>query len=124
MGAELQIDLGILVNLSAEELDRQPYGVIRLDRAGTVLTFNRYEEKLSRKKRDDVLWKNFFNEVAPCTKVREFYGRFLEGVKARRMNVTFGFVFPFPHGVRHVDISLFYKENDDTVWVIVRGDAA
>ena len=116
------IELGIVTNLPQAQLDEQPYGVIRLDRDGMVLAFNTFEERLSRKQRADVLWKNFFNEVAPCTKVKEFYGRFLEGVAARRMNVTFGFVFPFAHGTRHVDVSLFYKEADDTVWVFVRGD--
>ncbi len=122
MSATPLIELGIVAELPESEIDAQPYGVIRLDREGRVLAFNRYEERLSRKKRGDVLWRNFFNEVAPCTKVKEFYGRFLEGVAARRMNVTFGFVFPFAHGARHVDVSLFYKEADDSVWVIVRGD--
>ncbi len=109
-------------SLSEEELDNQPYGVIRLDRDGNILSFNRHEEHLSRKRRADVLWKNFFMEVAPCTQVRELHGRFVEGVRARRMNVTVGFVFRFPHRTRYVDISLFYKESDDSIWLIIRDD--
>lgn len=58
--------------------------------------------------------------AAPCTKVKEFYGRFLDAVAARSMNVTFSFVFPFAHGTRYVDVSIYYKTVDDTVWVIVR----
>ena len=115
------MELGLVAELPSEQLDLQPFGIIRLDRAGTVLSFNTYEENLAKKSRRDVIGRNFFQDIAPCTKVKEFHGRFLDAVAARSMNVTFGFVFPFAHGTRHVDISLFYKQADDTVWVIVRG---
>lgn len=110
-----------MTELPEAELDRQPFGIIRLDRAGTVLTFNSYEERLSKKSRGHVIGRNFFQEVAPCTRVKDFYGRFLEAVSLRAMNVTFGFTFPFPHGTRYVDVTLFYRRSDETVWVIVRG---
>jgi photoactive yellow protein len=110
-----------ITDMTAEELDQQPFGVIRLDRHGVVQTYNLYESKLARKRREDVIGRNFFTDVAPCTKVKEFYGRFREGVEARSLNATFGFVFDFPHGARNVDVSLFYKEADDSTWVLVRG---
>jgi photoactive yellow protein len=115
------MDLGLVTELPVEQLDLQPFGIIRLDRSGTVLTFNSYEERLAKKSRGDVIGRNFFQEIAPCTKVKDFHGRFLDAVAARSMNVTFGFVFPFAHGTRYVDVSIYYKEVDDTVWVIVRG---
>ncbi len=121
---EFEFDIRVC-SMNERELDRQPFGVIRLDREGYVLSYNLYEERQARRQRRDVVGKNFFTEIAPCTRVKEFYGRFLAGVERRELNATFGFVFQFPHKTRNVDVSLFYKhaaqEHDDSVWVIIRG---
>jgi len=106
-------------NLSAKDLDELPFGMIQLDRAGRILKFNQTEAKLARINRDRQLGKNFFDHVAPCTKVREFYGRFLHGVNQRSLYETFGFVFKFDHGWRNVAITLFYAEKTDSVWVLI-----
>jgi photoactive yellow protein len=106
-------------NLSAKDLDELPFGMIQLDRTGRILKFNQTEAKLARINRDRQLGKNFFDDVAPCTKVREFYGRFLSGVNSRALYETFGFVFKFDHGWRNVAITLFYAEKTDSVWVLI-----
>jgi len=106
-------------NLSATDLDELPFGMIQLDRTGRILKFNQTEAKLARINRDRQLGKNFFDDVAPCTKVREFYGRFLQGVNNRALYETFGFVFKFDHGWRNVAITLFYAEKTDSVWVLI-----
>jgi photoactive yellow protein len=110
-----------IASLPESALDEQPFGIIRLDRTGRVLSFNTYEEKLARKARADVIGKNFFVDVAPCTRVKEFYGKFLEGIEQRYLNTTFAFVFAFSFGHRGVHVSLYYKQADDTIWVLVRG---
>ncbi len=102
-------------------LDDQPFGVIRLDRSGRILGYNLYEEQLARLRREDVIGKSFFLEVAPCTQVRAFYGRFMDGVAKRSLKATFSFVFKFSHGERNVEITMFYRQQDDTIWVLVRG---
>lgn len=121
---EFEFDIRVF-SMDERELDRQPFGVIRLDRKGKVLSYNLYEERQARRKRQDVIGKNFFTDIAPCTRVKEFYGRFLLGVERRELNATFGFVFHFPHKTRNVDVSLFYKQghddSDGSVWVIIRG---
>ena len=114
-----------VTDLDEEGLDQQPFGIIRLDREGNILSYNLYEEKQARRKREDVVGRNFFTEVAPCTKVKSFYGRFREGVASRELEATFGFVFCLRHVTRNVDVSLFYKrapiESADSIWVFVRG---
>lgn len=116
------VELGIRVGeIKESELDGQPFGVIRLDTAGRVLSYNLYEEHLARRDRRDVIGKSFFFDVAPCTRVRRFYGRFLDGVARRSLHATFGFVFAFAHGERSVEITLLYREEEDAVWVLVRG---
>lgn len=106
-------------DLSETDLDELPFGMIQLDRTGRILKFNQTEAKLARINRDRQLGKNFFDDVAPCTKVREFYGRFLSGVNNRALYETFGFVFKFDHGWRNVAITLFYAEKTDSVWVLI-----
>jgi photoactive yellow protein len=108
-------------DLSREKIDAHPFGVIGLDRAGRVISYNRYEELLARRSRDEVLGKNFFREVAPCTQVKRFHGRFLDGVARRSLDTSFRFIFPFKDSVRTVFIAMFYRHDDDTVWVLVRG---
>jgi photoactive yellow protein len=106
-------------NLSEQELDTLPFGMIQLDRTGRILKFNQTEAKLARINRERQLGLNFFDDVAPCTKVREFYGRFLHGLNQRSLYETFGFVFKFDHGWRNVAITLFYSEKTDSVWVLI-----
>ena len=105
--------------LTAKDMDTLPFGMIQLDRTGRILKFNQTEAAMARINRDRQLGKNFFDDVAPCTKVREFYGRFLNGVNSRALYETFGFVFKFDHGWRNVAITLFYSEKTDSVWVLI-----
>jgi photoactive yellow protein len=109
-----------VTEVSVDALDRYPFGVVRLDRSGRVLTYNLFEERLARVRREDVLGKSFFFEVAPCTRVRAFYGRFADGVARRELFATFGFVFRFPHGTCRVTVSMIYERRDDSVWVLIR----
>jgi photoactive yellow protein len=105
--------------LTARDMDTLPFGLIQLDRTGRILKFNQTEANLARINRDRQIGKNFFNDVAPCTKVKEFYGRFLQGLRERSLYETFGFVFKFDHGWRNVAITLFYSDKTDSVWVLI-----
>jgi photoactive yellow protein len=106
-------------SLGASDLDALPFGMIQLDRTGKILKFNRTEADLARINQARQLGRNFFDEVAPCTKVREFYGRFQEGLEKRSLYETFGFVFKFDHGWRNVAITMMYSDKTDSVWVLV-----
>ena len=64
--------------------------------------------------------RQFFTEVAPCTKVQEFHGRFVEGVRNRNLHTVFDYEFRFRDGRRkNVVISMFYSASTETVWVLV-----
>ena len=106
-------------SLEASDLDALPFGMIQLDRTGKILKFNRTEANLARINQERQLGLNFFDDVAPCTKVREFYGRFQEGLQKRSLYETFGFVFKFDHGWRNVAITMMYSDKTDSVWVLV-----
>ena len=107
--------------LTADELDNLPVGMIQLSTDATVLKYNQTESDLTRVAKEEAIGKNFFDDVAPCTKVQEFHGRFLEGVAAKNLNTIFNYQFRFKDGrQKDVVISMFYSASTDTVWVLVQ----
>lgn len=104
--------------LGAAELDALPYGMIQLDPEGTVLRYSAAEARLSGLSAGETVGRNFFRDVAPCTQVAEFFGRFQDGVRARQLDAVFNFRFAFrpPKDVR---VHLFYSRATRSVWVKV-----
>lgn len=102
-------------------LDLLPYGIIVVDDAGKVLYYNAREEQIANRSRADVLGKNFFTEVAPCTQVQEFYGQFKETMQRTGVVASFHFHFPFPEHPRDVEITLtsFQKEDSNLCLISV-----
>ena len=93
--------------LSTAEIDALPFGYIALAPDGTIRKYNRYEADLARTDPSRVLGRNFFRDVAPCTQVREFEGRFREFVdSAGEPTLSFDFEFAFHHGAQRVRIGL------------------
>jgi photoactive yellow protein len=115
-------DIERIQGFTEPELDKLPFGAIRLDKAGTILAFNQAEAELSGRRKETVLGKNFFTEVAPCTNVQEFAGRFREGVAVGRLHTVFPYVFDYKMDPRNVWVTLFYSNETDTAWVFVRDD--
>ena len=87
---------------SEQQLDSLPFGAICLDREGKILSFNQAEVDLSGRKKENVLGKNFFREVAPCTNVQDFAGRFRDGVARGELHTTFPYVFDYQMDPRKV----------------------
>lgn len=92
-------------------LDLLPYGIIVVDREGKILYYNAREEQIAGRRKENVIGRNFFTEVAPCTQVRDFYGRFQEAMNRPGWTVNFQFRFPFPDNPREVEIALTSFEN-------------
>jgi photoactive yellow protein len=107
-------------SISEKELDSLAYGVIQLNAEGTVLRYNAHEAGLSGLAKQKVVGKNFFKQVAPCTDMKDFYGRFQEGIAAGELHCTFRFHFAFKENPRDVTVTLFYNNRDETVWVLVQ----
>lgn len=106
--------------MSEGELNQLPFGAIRLDKDGTVLSYNAAEAKLTGRDPQKVIGRNFFTEVAPCTNVQEFAGRFREGVANKKMHVIFPYRFDFKMAPRDVTVTLFYSDQTESAWVFVR----
>ena len=107
-----------LARMTPEQLDALPYGVIELAPDGTILSYNAGESRLSGRRPENVIGKNFFTEVAPCTAVRDFHGRFLDLIEHRAVNHEFDFLFTFDPPV-NVHITMLYEQHENTVWLMV-----
>ena len=107
--------------LTAAEIDALPFGYIALAPDGTIRKYNRYEADLARKDPQEVLGRSFFREVAPCTQVQEFEGRFRELASgaAADPSLTFDFEFRFRHGVQKVRIGFVRSPLGNEVIVTV-----
>jgi photoactive yellow protein len=96
---------------AVENVDELPFGVIVVDRKGTILEYNRYESDMTGFSRERVIDRNFFRDVAPCTAIRDFEGRFEEFLSSHDTSIEpFEFVFPFAKGPQRVTI-VFVRMN-------------
>lgn len=110
----------VVDSMTESELDQLPHGAIQLSTDGRVLKFNAYESQLANLKKESVIGKNFFKEVAPCTDVQEFYGRFRTGVAEKNLHENFRYHFAFKQAPRDVTVTLCYSGITETVWVFVK----
>lgn len=109
-----------LSHLSVADIDALPFGFIGLAPDGTIRKYNRYEADLARTDPQRVLGRNFFKEVAPCTQVQEFEGRFREFARGgSEPTLSFDFTFAFRHGSQNVRIGLVRSPLSDEVIVTV-----
>ena len=112
---------------AVEDIDELPFGVIVVDRSGTIEEYNAYETEMTGFKRERVLGRNFFHDVAPCTALREFEGRFGDFMTSHETSIEpFEFVFPFSRGAQKVTV-IFVRLNFDsdrgTICVVRRPEA-
>lgn len=106
---EARPNVEYLFQLSPEQSDALPYGLIVLDPEGVVVGYNQAESRLSGLARQAVIGRNFFRDIAPCTRVQSFSGLYADMVKAREPHTAqFDFLFRFRHGDQRVFILLAY----------------
>jgi len=119
MGDEGFLPLESVHDLGSDEVDALPFGLLRLDDHGTVQQYNYPESVRSGLAASEVLGRNFFQDVAPCTGVREFRGRFermvADGVPARE---DFDFIFRFKTGDLIVHLAMVHSPGDGTVILV------
>jgi photoactive yellow protein len=70
-----------------------PFGLVKLDPTGRILEYNMTEGQISGVDPKWAVGRNFFDEVAVCTKTAAFYGRFVEGVRKGFVNAVFDYTF-------------------------------
>ena len=107
-----------LDDLTAEAIDDLPFGVIQLDRAGRITVYNRAEALLSGRDPQRVIGRDFFRDVAPCTNLPAFRGRFIDGLRDGALETEFGFVFGFDEPAR-VRVRMFAAREPERYWLVI-----
>lgn len=110
----------VLAKMSETQLDEVAFGAIELDKTGKILKYNATESEITGRNAEDVIGKNFFRDVAPCTCRPEFKGRFEEGVANGNLNTLFEYVFDYKMNPTKVKVHMTTSITDDSYWVFVK----
>jgi photoactive yellow protein len=109
-----------LFDLSEDEVDELPFGLISVDHDGNIEQYNSYESRLARLPKERVVGRNFFRDVAPCTAVQAFMGRFERFVREDGDGAeSFDYDFAFAFGRQHVNITLLRSSKNGQIKILV-----
>lgn len=106
--------------MDGEALNGLPFGAIKVDEDGRILFYNKAESLLSGRAPERVIGRRFFHEVAPCTNMPSFYGRFVQAVVREKAQVSFTFVFDFAMRPVRVRIDMTPARESGQYWILVR----
>ena len=109
----------VLAQLSPDQVDQLAFGAIQVDADGKVLAFNTTESEITHRDKKDVIGRNFFTDVAPCTNRPGFYGRFVDEVKGQGRSVLFEYVFDYKMNPTKVRVHMKKAITGDTYWFLV-----
>jgi photoactive yellow protein len=109
-----------LQKMSDDDLDGLAFGAIKLDGKGTILQYNAAEGAITGRDPGEVIGKNFFTEVAPCTNQPDFQGRFQKGVESGELNDLFEYTFDYKMAPTKVKVHMKKAITDDSYWVFVK----
>ena len=109
-----------LAEMSDKDIDNLAFGAINLDADGKILSYNKAEGEITGRNPQEVIGKNFFTEVAPCTKTDDFFGKFKEGVKSGNLSTVFEYTYGNQMKPTKVKVHMKKSLNDDSYWVFVK----
>jgi photoactive yellow protein len=110
----------VLSQMSSEEVEQLPVGVIKIDAKGKILIYNAAEGALAGLSPRDVIGRNFFRDIAPCTNRPEFLGRFVDGVKSGNLDVIFEYRFFFNRIPTRVTVQMRRSYHDQSFWILIQ----
>jgi photoactive yellow protein len=111
-----------LRNASDEALHQAAFGIIRLDERGIVTFYNRFEQRFAERSAEATLGRSFFDEVAPCTRSRFFWGRFKKGLEEGRLDTTFTYTLTYRMRPTLVDVRMLVARPGEA-WILIRPKA-
>lgn len=110
----------VMSALSPTDVDGLAFGAVQLDRTGKILAYNATEAAITGRDPKEVLGRNFFSDVAPCTDTPKFKGEFDKGVAAGTLNVMFEYMFDYKMTPTKVRVHMKKALTGDSYWVFVK----
>lgn len=87
--------IGMISQGESDVIQRVAFGVVHLNEAGTIVGYSRQESELSGLRPEDVIGRNFFDEVAPCTNKADFRSLFAGVISGKSEFAIVDYTFPF-----------------------------
>lgn len=112
--------LGQLSDLTVDERDALDFGVVELDDDGVVLSYNRYEARLTGLEPEEAVGRQFFRDLAPCTNNSLFRGLFERGIAEGELNHLFPYTFTYRMRPTNVKVHLYRDASRATNWLLVK----
>lgn len=109
-----------LAKMSDTEIDDLAFGAIELDKTGKILRYNATEGAITGRDKDAVIGQNFFESVAPCTKTKDFFGRFEAIRDGKEESVIFYYTFDYQMSPTKVNVHMKKALVGDNIWIFVK----
>ena len=107
-----------LESLENDAFDELDFGLVKMDRKGNILAYNKWEAQLAANNQAEVIGKNFFTQIAPCTNnfmVSEKFGLFKD-----QMDETMDYVFTYRIKPTPVRLRLLAKDSSSHQYLAVQ----
>ena len=108
-----------LAKMSNAEIDQLAFGAIQLDANGNILQYNETEGAITGRSPSQVIGKNFFTHVAPCTNTPKFKGAFDKVVKDRG-SVMLEYTFDYQMSPTKVKVHMKPALVRGSFWIFVK----
>jgi len=109
-----------LETMTRAEIDALDVGVIQLSDDGCITLYSKAESRLTGVKASQILGRNLFTDVAPCTNNSLVMGRVFAGVRAGELDETFDYTFTYRMEPTAVVLTLYRKRGASSTWLVVR----
>jgi photoactive yellow protein len=113
-------DIDNILNREPQRAESLPFGAVLLDRMGKVAKYNKAEGLIAGRSPNEVIGKDFFNEIAPCAKGKRFHGEFLKFNRSGQANVMFDYKFNYKGADVAVKIHLKAQPDGQFCWMFVK----
>jgi photoactive yellow protein len=110
----------VLARMNESQFNQLAFGAVEVDAAGRILKYNLTEGAITGRDPKQVIGKNFFLEVAPCTNRPEFKGVFDSGVRRGDLNTLFEYVFDNKMKAAKVKVHMKKALSGNSYWIFVK----
>ena len=109
-------------NLSRYQLDTLPFGVILIDREGTVMFYSQTESTKSGYGKIPV-GQNLF-VISPCMASNDFRGRIKAAMDQGPVDLEFGWSGDFDDPTRDLRLRVISSSDNNRIWIFIERDVA
>ncbi|MEM7621051.1 MAG: photoactive yellow protein [Pseudomonadota bacterium] len=113
-------DVDNILQKEPQRAENLAFGAVLLDRTGKIIKYNQAEGLISGRSVDDVIGKNFFNDIAPCAKGKKFHGLFLQFSQTGSVNTMLDYEFDYKMSPVKVRIHMKSAPSGDQCWLFVK----